>query len=171
MSETLAEVHLESAEPATLRAWLGTLGWDPALGIGSAPTAPEVVSFGPYAEHVIAGRTVAFVLLVLRHVLPLPAGVEESQAGQFAVGVMLQGPRKPTPIEWMDRLPEARQVALHEAVRSLPGEVGALLRYGLYRLSSAREVDAADPVLQQVVGAMLQAGVLTEAEASLLLAA
>lgn len=72
----------------------------------------------------------------------------------------------PTPLEWMDRLPPARQVVLLEALEATPQ--GRLFSR---RMMAAREIDPAHPETQAGVAMLRGAGVLTEEEAAALLAA
>jgi hypothetical protein len=72
----------------------------------------------------------------------------------------------PTPLQWMDRLPRARQVVLHEALQATPeGRLFAL------RLAAAKdEIDPRHPETIAGVQMLLAARVLTDAEAAALLA-
>lgn len=159
----MSEHHYEGS-PADMRAWLTTLGWDEIAGIHSEPAQPDVLAFGPFAIRRILGQDVAFVLLVLANEIDVPEGIVESEAGSIAVGVMMAGPRKPTPLEWMDRLPQERQVAIHAAAQTNP-----TLAYALFRLGAAQEVDVTDPMTLALVQAVRDADVISLEEYATLL--
>jgi len=165
MSDESLQQHFEGA-PDAMRAWLGTLGWTEAQGINSTPADPNVLAFGPFVVRRIMGQDVAFALLVLAGpIAELPEGVMESDAGSIAAGVMMAGPRKPTPIQWMDRLPAERQVEIHASAQGSP-----LLAYALFRLGAAQEVDVSMTETQTLVGAMFAAEIITADERAALLA-
>lgn len=92
-----------------------------------------------------------------------PKGVRVEAAP--VAGVFMTGPRLPTPIEWMDRISDDRQVVLLEALDATPEG-----RRFSKRMLAAREIDPANPETQRGVAMILRAGVLTEEEAASLLA-
>ena len=92
-----------------------------------------------------------------------PKGVRVEQIP--AAGVFMQGPRKPTPLEWMDRLPPDRQESLMEALSRT--SQGRLLTI---RMAAAKEIDPTSEQVRGAVAGLREAGVLTEEEATSLLA-
>lgn len=166
MSET-TQRHYE-AEPAALRAWLATLGWDEAQGIHSVPTDPAVAAFGPFGIRQVMQQDVAFALLVLTAELEVPEGIFDSGVGGIAVGVFMQGPRLPTPFEWLTSagIAGARRVEAFIAMR-LNLETSVILD----QLLLLQEVRASDAEVIAGVEALHGAGILTDDERAALLSA
>lgn len=94
-----------------------------------------------------------------------PEGVTESGAASIAVGVIMAGPKKPTPRQWLDGvLSLERQAAIYLAAQ------GTQLAFVLWRLGAAAEVDVTLQETIEGVTALAQAGLITEAEKAALLA-
>jgi hypothetical protein len=74
-------------------------------------------------------------------------------------------PPNPTPLAWMDRLPPDRQVVLLEALSSTPQG-----RWFKDRMLAAREIDPKNAETVAGVQMLRAGGVLTQAEADVLLA-
>jgi hypothetical protein len=92
---------------------------------------------------------------------PIAAPIVQGVRREIAPGwVVSGGPRLPTPLEWMDRLAEDRQVVLLEALETTPAG-----RRFKARLVAAREIDPKNPDVARGVAMLRAAGVLTAAEA------
>jgi hypothetical protein len=126
---------------------------------------PPTVAVGPVVE-VEWGGTTSYAVRLSTTVAPLgapPAGIREELAP--VAGVFMQGPRKPTPLEWMDRIPAERQVMLLEVLSSTPQG-----RWFKDRMLAAREIDPKNAETVAGVQVLRGGGVLTAEEAAALLA-
>lgn len=166
MRETI-QTYWESTDAEALHAALAALGWDAEAGTGSVPTDPRVAAFGPVTTETVAGVDIAFALLVLTDHVGAPAGVSVGAGGasRGAVGVMMQGPQKPTPRAWLDSvLSMERQAEVFGAAQGTP------LAFVLFRLGMAIDIDVALPETVQGVSALRAAGLISAGEAEALLA-
>lgn len=153
--------------------WSGTTAAiDAALATLGYPDTPDprVLAFGPVTDGTVAGQAVRFALIRATEEIPAPAGVfnEPGVISESVVGVFMEGPMpaiKPTPLEWMDRIPRETQVRLYAAAQALPA-----LGFFLFRLGAAREVDPGHPDTIAGVDAATAAGLLTAEERGFLLA-
>lgn len=73
---------------------------------------------------------------------------------------------KPTPLAWLRRLAQATQQAIFTAAAQNPALLGLLFEAD----GAGGGIDVTDPTTQAGVGAMAAAGVITQAEAAVLLA-
>lgn len=95
--------------------------------------------------------------------ITLPVGIREEVTP--VAGVFMQGPRKPTVLEWMDRLHEDRQADLLDALQTTKDT-----RRFYARMLGAGEIDPRHPDTIAGVQLLANAGVLTPEEAAALLA-
>lgn len=127
--------------------------------------APRGVAASPVVRVEWAG-SVSYAVRLSSTQGPIPAPPQDVRVeGIPAAGVFMRGPTKPTPLQWMDRLPVDRQVVLLEALEATPH--GRLFSR---RLLAAQEIDPEHPQTVQGVGMLREAGVLTDEEVAALLA-
>jgi hypothetical protein len=153
MSETVEQIEATwaSADRALLETAIAAL---PTQGVAASP----IVTMEWNGEVSYVAR-----ISSTKGPVALPKGIRTEAAP--VAGVFMQGPQKPTPLQWMDRLAPDRQVALLEALNATPqGRLFAL------RLTAAREIDPKHPDTMAGVGMLRAAKVLADDEAAALLA-
>jgi hypothetical protein len=164
---TPLDLRFESTAPATLRAWLTSLGWTGQMGQKAPGADARILDFGPYVEAPVAGTQMGFIYLVATEALTPPAGILHSTIAIATVGGGVAAPPLPTPFEWLTRagITGQRRLALFIAMRSNP-TMAAILDSILV----LQAVDSTDPEIQATVPMVAAAGLLTPAEAAALLA-